>query len=189
MAGWDQALMPAFVMYVILQIPPTLMEVFSYYSRGGLVHFENRFDDNYNPLFQAERDHYIYTKRFCDRPTSDAAKAFYAYLDWSSATWDKNHLIWRRNQAKHRGEVSMARPYLYGPFIFNWPRKEWLRGDDACAFGGPCWGHGGEERAREEFAAAKEKGYTKAWHYQRATMRRIRKEQEAKAAAAAAAAQ
>lgn len=181
MAGWDQTVIPFFVFYLLLQIPPTLQEVFAYYARGGLVKYDITMDETFGPQYDQMRDNVIYLKRFCDRPTSEAAKAFYGYLDWSSAVWDKCIITWRRNLAKHAGEVSVLRPYVYGPFVFNWPRKQWLRGDDAAGYRMPAWGTGGEERARKEFAEAQAKGYDKHWHYH--IMRKIRREQEAKAAA------
>lgn len=184
MAGWDNAAIPFFVVYVLLQIPPTLQEVFCYYTRGGLVKYDISLDETFGPQVDQLRDNMVYFKRFLDRPVSEAAKAFYGYLDWSSSTYDKSILVWRRNLAKHTGEVSVARPYIYGPFVFNWPKKQWLRGDDAAAFKYPMWGGGGEERARTEFQDAKAKGYDKFWHY--SMMRRIRREQAAKEAAAAA---
>lgn len=183
MAGWDNVAIPFFIVYVLYQIPPTLMEVFSYYSRGGLVKYDIHLDETFTPHIDQMRDNMVYMKRFLDRPTSEAAKAFYGYLDWSSGVFDKSILVWRRNLAKHTGEVSIARPYIYGPFVFNWPKKQWLRGDDAAAFNTPMWGDGGEERGRTEFADAKAKGLDKYWHYQ--IMRRIRRDQAAAAAVVA----
>lgn len=62
--------------------------------------------------------------------------------------------------------------------MFNWPTKEWLRGDDAAHWKKPAWGVGGEERGRAEYNAAKAKGYDKHYHYQ--MMRKIRREQALK---------
>lgn len=182
MAGWDNVAIPFFLVYVLYQIPPTLMEVFSYYTRGGLVKWDITLDETFTPQYDQMRDNMVYMKRFLDRPTSEAAKAFYGYLDWSSGMYDKSILMWRRNLAKHTGEVSMARPYIYGPFVFGWPKKQWLRGEDAACFQQPMWGDGGEERGRTEYSEAKGKGLDKYWHYQ--IMRRIRREQDAAARAA-----
>mmetsp|Transcript_54116 Transcript_54116/g.62229 ORF Transcript_54116/g.62229 Transcript_54116/m.62229 type:complete len:192 (-) Transcript_54116:378-953(-) len=186
MAGWDNAVIPFFVVYILYQIPPTLHEVYAYYVRGGLVKFDIHMDETFTAQSDQQRDNTVYMKRFCDRPTSEAAKAFYGYLDWSSSVFDKSIMVGRRNLAKKEGEVWGIRPYIFGPFVFNWPKKQWLRGDDAAGMKAPMWGNGGEERAREEFAAAKEKGFDVHWHY--SMMRRIRRQQEAKKAAAAAAA-
>jgi len=186
MAGWDHVFVPFFLVYVLYQVPPTLMEIFSYYTRGGLVKYDIHYDETFTPHYDQMRDNMVYFKRFLDRPTSEAADAFYGYLDWSSAVYDKSLLIWRRNLAKHKGEFFFAKPYIYGPFLFNWPKKQWLRGDDAAAHKMPVWGEGGEERARTEYNEAKAKGFDKHWHYQ--IMRKIRREQEAKAKLAAAAA-
>ena len=188
MAGFEQVCIPFAIVYLLYQIPPTLMEVFSYYTRGGMVKYEGSGDDTFNRMFFSMSDTRIYWKRFLDRPTSDGAKSFYAYLDWSSAIWDKNIYHWRRNMAKHTREVSPFRPYVVGPFIFNWPRKTWLRGDDAASMdlglwtgAGPAWGVAeSEDRARAEFDAAEAKGFRKHYHYQ--IIRRIQREQAAQEA-------
>ncbi len=189
MPGVEQMCYPFVILYVLFQIPPTLMEVFSYYTRGGCVKFEGMLDDTFNRLYFNTLDTQIYWKRFLDRPTSEASRAFYGWLDWSSGVADRNIVVWRRNLAKHSGEVSVFRPYMYGPFIFNWPKKMWLRGDDAASYDqrsfggtGPVWGPGGEDRARAEFEAAESKGFRKHYHYQ--IMRRIQREQMAKEASA-----
>lgn len=183
MAGADVAWIPFAVMYLLYLIPPTLMEVYSYYTRGGLVRYEDlKYDDSFMSQFQWLNDKDIYFKRFVDRPTSEAGKAFFSWLDWSAESYDRSIYVLRRNRARADKEVSFWRPYVYGPFIFNWPKKEWLRGDDACAMRMPAWGVGGEARAREEFAAAAAKGYDKNYHYQ--IMRKIRREQALLAAGA-----
>lgn len=181
MAGLDVAWIPFAVMYLLYLVPPTLMEVYSYYSRGGLVRFEDiKYDDSFMSLFQWSLDKDIYWKRFLDRPTSEAGKAYFSWLDWSGESYDRSIYMLRRNRAKHDKEVPWYRPYVYGPFVFNWPKKSWLRGDDAASMLMPAWGVGGEERARAEFAEAKAKGYDKHYHYQ--IMRKIRREQALKAA-------
>ncbi len=190
MPGVEQAVYPFVIMYILYQIPPTLMEIFSYYTRGGCVKYEGPCDDSFNRTWFAQSDMNIYWKRFLDRPTSEAARAYYGWLDWQAAVMDCNILHFRRNVAKHDSEVSMLRPYLFGPFLFNWPRKQWLRGDDAASFdtlrhggAGPVWGAAsGEAQARSEFEAAEAKGYRKHYHYQ--IMRRLKREQEAKQLAA-----
>eukprot|EP00759_Apiculatamorpha_spiralis_P012453 PhF_6_TR19490/c0_g1_i1/m.28470 len=189
MGGLEHIALPMVVLWLIIQIPPTLLELFCYYFRGGLVTYDFHRDDSWNANQLAHADFYVYAKRFCDRPTSTAAKAFYGYLDWSSSAWDKSMYVFRRNLAKHNREVSKWQFYVYGPFIFNWKpahNKQWFRGDDAAGFYMPVWGNGGEARAREEFAAAKAKGYDLSWHYQQT--RRIEKEKAASQAKLAAAA-
>ncbi|XQJ29642.1 hypothetical protein NXY56_005701 [Leishmania guyanensis] len=181
MAGLDVAWIPFTVMYLLYLIPPTLMEVYSYYSRGGLVRYEDiKYDDSFCPQYQWNRDTEVYYKRFLDRPTSEASNAFFSWLDWSSESYDRTIYILRRNLAKQDGEVSVWWRYIYGPFIFNWPKKTWLRGDDAACRKMPVWGVGGEGRARTEYEEAKAKGFNKNYHYQ--IMRKIRREQALKAA-------
>ncbi|TPP43628.1 hypothetical protein CGC20_33900 [Leishmania donovani] len=107
MAGLDVAWIPFTVMYLLYLIPPTLMEVYSYYSRGGLVRYEDlKYDDSFCPQYQWNRDTEVYYKRFLDRPTSEAGKAFFSWLDWSSESYDRTIYILRRNLAKQDGEVS-----------------------------------------------------------------------------------
>ncbi|CCW70604.1 unnamed protein product [Phytomonas sp. Hart1] len=181
MAGLDVAWIPFAIMYVLYLIPPTMMEVYSYYSRGGLARYEDiKYDDTFMSVFQQMFDHEIYLKRFLDRPTSEAGKAFFAWLDWSAEPYDRSRYMYRRNLARQDKEVSYWKWYVYGPFIFNWPKQTWLRGDDAAGFLKPAWGVGGEARGREEYAKAKAKGFDKHYHYQ--IMRRIRREQALKAA-------
>lgn len=177
MGGWDQILLPASVLYLILTIPPTVMEVFCYYTRGGLVQFETMRDETHQTFHEAARESMIYRKRFCDRPESEAAKAFYAYLDWSSGTQDKSIVFHRRQFAKSVGDQRWWALTLGGPFVFNYPKKQWLRGDDAAALQAPQWGAGGEARARQEFQEATDKGFNRYWHYK--ILRRIRREKEA----------
>lgn len=181
MAGLDVAWLPFTVMYLLYMIPPTLMEVYSYYSRGGLVRFEDiKYDDTFAPQFIWTNDMHIYMKRFLDRPESEAGKAFFSWLDWSAESYDRTLYIWRRNCAKRDGEATYWRWYVYGPFVFNWPKKTWLRGDDAAFLKRPAWGVGGEERGRKEYEEAKAKCLNKNYHYQ--IMRRVRREQALKAA-------
>ncbi|CCW62773.1 unnamed protein product [Phytomonas sp. EM1] len=181
MAGFDVAWIPFAIMYLLYLIPPTMMEVYSYYSRGGLVRYEDvKYDDSFMSHLQFMFDSDIYMKRFLDRPTSEAGKAFFSWLDWSSETYDRSIYMKRRNFARRDKEVSYWKFYVYGPFIFNWPKRTWLRGDDAASLLQPAWGVGGEERAREEYAKAKAKGFDKHYHYQ--IMRKIRREQALKAA-------
>ena len=145
MSGYDHVFASAFVCYMILQVIPTLMELFNYYCRGGLVTYDVHLDDTFAQFYQAQPDFYIYMKRFLDRPTSDAAKAYYSYLDWSGVPWDKNIYLHRRQCAKHVREVKRYKPYVYGPFIFNWKPahdKQWLRGEDAAGYKMPMWGAG-----------------------------------------------
>lgn len=176
MAGYDVVWMPFAVMYVLYMIPPTLMEVYAYYSRGGMVYYEDfKYDDTFTKSFIWAHDAEIYFKRFLDRPKSEASKAFYSWLDWSGMPYDHSLYILRRNHARGDKEVGFWKWYIYGPYMFNWPRKQWLRGDDAAGWLKPAWGDGGEERARAEFAEAEAKGYKKNWHYQ--IMRKIRREQ------------
>lgn len=183
MTGFDVAWIPFGILYLLYLIPPTLMEVYSYYSRGGLIRFEDvKYDDTYMNHFVWTNNTYIYWKRFLDRPTSDAGKAFFSWLDWSGECYDRSVYVLRRNLAREDNEVSFLKPYVYGPFVFNWPKKMWLRGDDAAGMIMPAWGEGGEERGRAEFAEAKGKGFDKHYHYQ--IMRRIRREQALKAAQA-----
>ncbi|EAN96877.1 hypothetical protein C3747_55g132 [Trypanosoma cruzi] len=185
MTGMDTAWIPFAVLYILYQIPPTMMEVYSYYSRGGLVGIEDiKYDDTFTFHFQWLHDKDIYLKRYCDRPISEAGKAFFSWLDWSAEAYDRSIYVMRRNHARRDGEVSMWKRYIYGPFVFNWPKKQWLRGDDSCGMRMPAWGVGGEARARQEYAAAKAKGFDKNWHYQ--IMRKIRREQARKASADAA---
>lgn len=174
MPGWDHFFAPCVVMYALLTLPGTLMEVFCYYTRGGLVGHDVSMDESFNPMQEAAHDNMIYRKRFCDRPESEAAKAFYAYLDWSCGTMDKSIVQHRRNLARGEGDQMRHAPMFSGPFIFNHPKKQWMRGDDAAAFRTPHWGHGGEERAREEYQAAKDKGFDRYWHYK--VLRKIRRE-------------
>ena len=184
MGGLEHVALPLVVLWLIIQIPPTLMELFCYYTRGGLVCMDYHKDDGWTPNYNSATDWYIYLKRFCDRPTSQGAKAYYGFLDWSSSTWDKSIYMFRRNMAKHYGEVSKAYLYVYGPFVFNWKaahNKQWGRGDDAAGMKYPMWGDGGEFRAREEFAAAKDKGYDLSWHYshmKRLDRQRLEKQEE-----------
>jgi hypothetical protein len=169
MGGLDHCAGPFLVMLVVSQIPPTLMEILRYYIGGGLVEFEHKQDETFNKFWSSHNDWWIYYKRFLDRPKSDGAKAYFAWLDWSASTWDKSIYIHRRQLAKRDREVNRLRPYVYGPYIFNWKAahdKQWLRGDDAAGYGFPCWGIGGEERARKEFEEAKAKGYKYYWHHQ-----------------------
>lgn len=187
MAGLDHLFAPLFICYLLLQIPPTLMEVYCYYVRGGLIAFDCHMDETWNANNLMYTDWYIYYKRFCDRPKSDAAKAFYSYLDWSAAAWDKSVYLFRRNKAKEAREVSPWKVDIYGPFRFNWKAahdKQWARHNDAAAFGFPFWGSGGEERARAEYEKAKADSYKHWWHYQ--TPKKIKAEQEARKAAQAA---
>ncbi|RNF13657.1 uncharacterized protein Tco025E_06103 [Trypanosoma conorhini] len=185
MTGLDTVWIPFAVMYLLYQIPPTMMEVYSYYSRGGLVSIEDiKYDDTFMCHFQWLNDKDIYFKRYCDRPKSEAGKAFFSWLDWSAESYDRSIYVQRRNHARRDGEVSIFKRYVYGPFVFNWPKKQWLRDDDGCGMRMPAWGVGGEARAREEYAAAKAKGFDKHWHYQ--IMRKIRREQARKASAEAA---
>lgn len=181
MAGLDVAWIPFGVMYLLYLLPPTMMEIYSYYTRGGLVRFEEmKYDDTFMKDFVWYNDRQIYGKRFLDRPKSEAARAFYGYLDWSAEAYDKSTYIYRRNCARRDGEVSYwFKFYIYGPFVFNWPKKLWLRGDDAASWLMPAWGDGGEERGRAEYADAKSRGLNKHYHYQ--IMRRIRRTQAFKA--------
>jgi hypothetical protein len=182
MTGFDHFFLPVGIMYLLLQIPPTMNEILTYFLRGGLVMFDCTRDDTFHYYYQSYTDWYCYLKRFCDRPKSDGANAYFAYLDWSAAAWDKSIYVYRRSLAKRDWEVNRFRPYVYGPFLFNWKaahNKQWLRGDDAGGMIIPMWGVGGEERARGEFAIAEEKGFRKHWHYQ--IMKKINKEQAAKA--------
>ena len=149
----DHVILPVAIMYLLFQIPPTLFEVYAYYMRGGLVEFDISMDGTFHQDYSAWLDWHIYIKRFLDRPNSDAAKAFYAFLDWSACAWDRSVFINRRFLAKRDREVSKLKPYLYEPFIFNWKgahNKQWLRGDDAAGFLMPAWGPGGEARAKAE---------------------------------------
>jgi len=174
---------PIVVCYILLNLPATLHEVEAYYRRGGQVMFDCARDDTWNKVLLGYTDFWIYLKRYLDRPKTEAAKAYYAYLDWSAAPWDKNIYCYRRRMAKFNGEQSRYKIMIYGPFRFNWKdahNKLWLRGDDAAALQFPLWGDGGEERARKEYAQAKEDGYDKYWHYQKRVLRKIRAEQEAK---------
>lgn len=183
MAGLDVAWIPFSVLYLLYLIPPSVLEVWCYYSRGGLVRYEDlKYDDSFMNNFIYQNDKNIYFKRFCDRPKSDAGKAFFSWLDWSGETYDRCIYIHRRNLARGDHEVSPWWPQLYGPFVFNFPKKVWLRGDDACGMRTPAWGVGGEERAKKEFAAAAAKGFDKHYHYQ--IMRQIRREQALAAATA-----
>lgn len=189
MGSQEQMLMPFAVIYLLLQIPPTMQEIYCYYVRGGLVQFDVSMDDTFHQTYQSYTDWWVYMKRFLDRPQSEAARAYFAYLDWSAAAWDKSVYMYRRRLAQRDWEISRLWPYAYGPFIFNWKAahdKQWLRNDDAASFGTPMWGDGGEARARAEYKAADEKGFKKHWHYQ--IRRRIAREQEAKAKAQVAAA-
>ncbi|KAL7699987.1 hypothetical protein N2W54_004488 [Lotmaria passim] len=180
MAGLDIAWIPFCVMYLLYLVPPTLMEVYSYYSRGGLVRYEDiKYDDTFVPQLVWNFDTDTYYKRFLDRPTSEAGRAFFSWLDWSAESYDRTIYMLRRNYAKMSGEVSFWKWYVYGPYVFNWPKKTWLRGDDAAGKLMPAWGVGGEERARKEYAEAKAKGFDKHYHYQ--IMRKIRREQALKA--------
>eukprot|EP00760_Papus_ankaliazontas_P006862 PhM_4_TR13199/c0_g1_i1/m.24856 len=191
MGGLEQIALPFVVLWLVIQIPPTMMELYCYYVRGGLVALDFTKEDGWQANYMANTDWYVYLKRFCDRPTSKAAKAYYGYLDWSSAAWDKSVYIARRNLAKHYGEVPAWWPYVYGPFIFNWRaahNKQWVRGDDAAGMKMPMWGDGGEARARHEYLEAKEKGYDLSWRYEKKHMRRLAKEHAEKEAAAQAAA-
>jgi len=182
-------MIPFFIVWVLFQLPPTIMEVYTYYLRGGLVRWDKveKTDQGYpggtGVAFYIDMN--VYWKRYVDRPTSEAAKAFYSYLDWSGESYDKSILIYRKNMAKANKEVGFWRQYVYGPFIFNWPtNRQWLRGDDAASMPA-AWGVGGEARAREEWQAAKDKGFDKAYHYQ--IMRKIKRERAVAEAAAAAA--
>ncbi|EPY30418.1 hypothetical protein STCU_00450 [Strigomonas culicis] len=177
MGGLDIAWIPFTIMYLLYLIPPTLMEVYCYYSRGGLTKFEDvKYDDTFMQMFQWNIDRHTYMKRFLDRPESEAGKAFFSWLDWSAETYDRSTYLYRRNMARGEGEVNWwTKWYVYGPFVFNWPKRTWLRGDDAASMLMPAWGVGGEERGRKEYAEAKAKGYDKWYHYQ--IMRKIRREQ------------
>lgn len=179
MAGLDVVWIPFGVLYLLYLIPPSLMEIYCYYSRGGLVRYEDlKYDDSFTSNFQWQIDKDIYFKRFLDRPTSEASKAFFSWLDWSAESYDRSVYVHRRNLARGAGEVSRWKRYIYGPFIFNWPKKQWLRGDDAAGMLRPAWGVGGEERGRKEFGEAAAKGYDRHYHYQ--IMRKIRREQALK---------
>ncbi|EPY43366.1 hypothetical protein AGDE_00555 [Angomonas deanei] len=182
MAGLDTAWIPFAILYILYLVPPTLMEVYCYYSRGGLTKFEDtKYDDTFVQQFQWDNDRHVYMKRFLERPTSEAGKAFFSWLDWSAETYDRSTYVYRRNMSRGEGEVNYWwKWYIYGPFVFNWPKKVWLRGDDAASMIRPAWGVGGEERGRREYAEAKAKGYDRHYHYQ--IMRKIRREQALKAA-------
>lgn len=169
MAGWDHLILPTVVCYILINIPPVMFELYSYYVRGGCVVFDMSTDDTQHPQYTCNTDWWVYYKRFLDRPKSIAARAYFSYLDWSAASWDKSIYIHRRQMAKKNNEVSKWKIHIYGPFKFNWKQahdKQWLRGDDAAAYQYPAWGNGGEQRARKEFAVAKSKGFDMYWHYQ-----------------------
>jgi hypothetical protein len=187
MGGFDHLLAPFLVVYLLANIPPTLLEILAYYQRGGLCIWDFHADATWHPYYTAYTDWWIYFKRYCDRPNTEAAKAFYAYLDWSAAAWDKSIYMHRRTMAKGAGETHKWRVDIYGPFRFNWKQahnKQWLRGDDAAGYKFPIWGDGGEERARTEYTAAKEQCFDHYWHYQ--IPKKVKKAQLAKAAEAAA---
>lgn len=193
MGGLDHFMAPIVVCYILLNLPATLFEIDAYYRRGGQVMFNCQRDDSWNKVLISYTDFWIYFKRYLDRPKTDAAKAYYAWLDWSAAPMDKSVYMYRRRLAKGNREQFKYKMMIYGPWRFNWKdahNKVWLRGDDAACLRFPLWGDGGEERARTEYAKAKDDGYGKYWHYQKHVLRKIRAEQakkrEAKAAAAAA---
>lgn len=180
MGAHEQVILPFAVIYLLFQIPPTMYEIYAYYLRGGLVQFDCSADDTMHQVYSAWTDWFVYFKRFVDRPQSEAARAYFAYLDWSAAAWDKSIYIHRRFLAKRDHEVSRLRPQIYGPFIFNWKGahdKQWVRGEDAAGWLMPMWGNGGEARARAEYTAAKDRGFNRHWHYQ--IRKRIVREQEA----------
>ena len=97
MAGQEHSVIPFVVMYLLFQIPPTILELVAYYGRGGLVPFDTTLDDTFHQTYQMYDDWHIYLKRFADRPQSEASRSYYAYLDWSAAAWDKSIYIHRRN--------------------------------------------------------------------------------------------
>lgn len=170
MGSIDHLIVPVALCYVLMNIPPMLWEIYAYYLRGGLVMHDIHFDDTWHPYYQAHTDWWVWFKRYVDRPNTEAAKAYYAYLDWSAGAWDKSVYIHRRLMAKGAGEYNKWRIWIYGPFRFGWRNahnKQWMRGDDAAGYKMPMWGDGGEERAREEYQAAKDKGYDEYWHYHR----------------------
>jgi len=181
MGGWDHFMAPIVVCYIVMNLPATLYEIDAYYKRGGQVMFDISKDDTWNKVLLSYTDFWIYLKRYLDRPKTEAAKAYYAYLDWSAAAWDKSIYMYRRRMAKANGEQFKYKIMIYGPWRFNWKEahnKRWLRGDDAAFLPFPVWGEGGEERARADWDKAKEEGYRKYWHYQKRVLRKIRAEQE-----------
>jgi hypothetical protein len=190
MGGFEHLMAPIVVCYILLNLPATLLEVEAYYRRGGQVMFDCSRDDTWNKILLSYTDFWVYLKRYLDRPKTEAAKAYYAYLDWSAGPWDKNIYMYRRRMAKYNYEQSRYKIMIYGPFRFNWKdahNKLWLRGDDAACLRVPVWGDGGEARARQEFAEARENGYEKFWHYQKRVLRKIKEQQEEKKKAKASA--
>lgn len=183
MGGFEHLMAPVTLCYILLNLPATLYEIEAYYRRGGQVMFDCQRDDSWNKVQISYSDFWIYFKRYLDRPKTEAAKAYYAYLDWSAGPLDKQIYVYRRRMAKFAREQSRWKIMIYGPFRFNWKdahNRMWLRGDDAACLKFPLWGDGGEERARTEFAKAREQGYDKYWHYQKKVLRKIRAHQEAK---------
>lgn len=192
MGGWDHLLAPIGICYILLNIPPTIFEIDAYYRRGGQVMFDVHTDDTWDKNLKSMVDFWVYYKRYLDRPKTEAAKAYYAYLDWSAAPWDKQIYIYRRRVAYAKGELPWWRPVIYGPFRYNWKEahnKQWLRGNDAAGAGIPVWGEAGEERGRTDFKTAEENCYRYFWPYQWSVQKKIKKQQAAKAAARAAAAE
>ena len=179
MSTWEHAFIPFFIIYVLYQVPPTMQEILCYYSRGGLVRDEADKEDQTTRAFWSHRaDLWVYAKRFLDRPTSEAAKAFFGFLDWSAVPYDRAVAIERCNFAKRDRDVPRYKIWIFGPFVFNRPSLKWYSGDDAAALGFPLWGTGGEARAREEYQIAKEKGFNRYWHY--SIMKKIRRDQQAR---------
>lgn len=180
MGGFDQWVLPLGVMYFGFNLIPLVQEIYCYYYRGGLVPFDyQKYDEHEMTPQWAAQDMRIYTRRYLDRPQTEAGKSYYAFLDWAGAMWDKSLYVHRRQRAREDGDVLKYQPLYYGPFRFNWKKahnKQWYRGDDAAGYKMPQWGDGGEERAREEFKTAQEKYGTRYWHYQRLTLRWLKKE-------------
>ena len=180
MGGFDHFLVPTTIVYVAFNLPPIVQEINCYYLRGGQTVFDHTKLDEWQSVktwFWA--DFNCYMRRYLDRPKTEAAKCYFAYLDWSSAVWDKNLYVWRRNKAREDGDVMMHQPLVYGPFRFNWKKahnKQWYKGNDAAGNKMPMWGPGGEERARAEFKKANEKYGLRYWHYQRRTLKRLNKD-------------
>jgi len=186
MGGVEHLLLPCMIGYLLFNIPPTLWEIYTYYLRGGLVIYDCHRDDTFMSHLTCYTDWWVYFKRFCDRPPGEASKAYFAWLDWSAPVWDKSIYIHRRQMAQSTGEYHKRRIWFYGPFRFNWWRAHstpWNRGDDAASYKFPMWGDNGEQRARTEFAAAKDKCLDKYWFYHRKGMKQVAKDQQAKAAA------
>ena len=180
MGGFEQILLPTTICYVAMNLPPIVQEIHCYYLRGGQTVYDATKQDEFGATYKwFQSDMTCYARRYLDRPTTDAARCYFAYLDWSGSVWDKNLYFWRRNLAREDGDVMKQQPLIYGPFRFNWKKahnKQWFKGNDAAGLKMPMWGPGGEERARKQFKTANEKSGLRYWHYQRRTLNRLTKE-------------